>query len=493
MKRVQSVFALVLVFAMMFSVASCSKRGAIVQTTSEELLDSGSSAASGTAAGSGAAAVKTASGQKTGGTSGAAGTTGGNKYTGPKVTIKLIHWNQAGQVEQMVIDQVVSQFEKENPNIQVNAQIVNTDYEVKLNTMIASGTVPDVFLVPDGDFGTWVKTGVMLDIDSRVRSSKVLNLNDIYPSAWERYQWNGKTMGVGHFYALPKDIGPVCMYYNKDLFKKEGVAFPSATTAMTLPQALAMWQKLSKDTDGDGKIDVYGITRMWWEGVVLSSGGQILSGDHKSFVMGSDQKSISAIQYIADLINKYHVAPDGTTLGSMNEDTMFASGRAACIENLRASVTSYRQYGFNWDVCPVPAGTVNPGENSWSGSVGYAVYSKSQHPDAAYKLVEYFASPEGQNIMVKLGFNVPLYKSQASSPDYLQSGKEPANAAAFTKAAATQPAGLWQLLPNRSWYDMLDQDLDQVWEGKEDAKTCLQSITPSINAAIRNGNSYLFQ
>ena len=92
-----------------------------------------------------------------------------------------------------------------------------------------------------------------------------IDLKDMWASALGRYQYDGKVLAKGDQYALPKDIGPSVLYYNKDLFKKAGVEFPSSEKPMTFEELLALSQKLTKK-DTAGKITQYGIGPLWWEG-----------------------------------------------------------------------------------------------------------------------------------------------------------------------------------------------------------------------------------
>ena len=59
--------------------------------------------------------------------------------------------------------------------------------------------------------------------------------------------------------------------------------------------------------------------------ISLLNGGDFLSKDNKEFVMNS-KEGIEAMQYCADLINKYKVSPDGKSTTAMSADQMFNTG-----------------------------------------------------------------------------------------------------------------------------------------------------------------------
>ncbi|MGI6383890.1 MAG: hypothetical protein ACOX1G_01305 [bacterium] len=69
------------------------------------------------------------------------------------------------------------------------------------------------------------------------------------------------------------------------------------------------------DTNGDGRIDQYGvsITPGWWAADIAwiwANGGQVFSSD-LSKCMVDNAKAREAIQFMVDLTNKYKVTPKG--------------------------------------------------------------------------------------------------------------------------------------------------------------------------------------
>jgi multiple sugar transport system substrate-binding protein len=402
------------------------------------------------------------------------------------VTIKFSGWG--GPEEKDVFTKLLKDFEAKNPDVKVEYIHIPADYTGKMNTVLAGGNAPDVFYVPDGDFGRWVKSGLLLNIQEYVKSSN-LDIGDIWETALGRYKYDGTLVGTGDLYALPKDIGPTVVYYNKELFDAANVPYPSAETPMTWEELVAVGKKLTKDTNGDGKPDQYGIGPIWWEGFVWANGGKILSDDRTEFVMNS-KEAAEAMQFAADLRNVHKIAPDSRALQAMNDGQMFETGRMAMQIQGRWMTPAYRKLKFDWDVAPIPAG----GEwNGWSGSVGFSIYKNSKNPDAAYKLVEYLAGPEGQKLQSELGFAIPNFKSMANTDVFLQPGQRPEHAEVFIKAAEAQSPGPWTYVPNNKWFDILNQNLGQLWDGKKTAEQLFNELKPEIDKALKEGNPQLFK
>ncbi|AEI43853.1 ABC transporter substrate-binding protein [Paenibacillus mucilaginosus] len=414
---------------------------------------------------------------------------GGAASGSGKVEISVSSWGAPD--ERKVFEAVLQDFEKANPNIKVKFQHIPSDYSVKLNTMIAGGKAPDVIFTTDGDFPRWVKQGAFLNIDEMVKASGKLDLNDMWETGLNRYRYDGKVPGKGSLYALPKDIGPSVMYYNKDLFDKYKVPYPSADKPMSWEDALAMWKKLTIDENGDGKTDIYGSGPSWWEGFVWSNNGDVLSKDRKEFTLNKPEGA-KAMQFAYDLINAHKVVPDARALQSMNDGQMFEAGKLATITGGRWQVPTYRKLKFNWDVAPIPSAT-GSWVNGWSGSVGLGVNAKTKFPNESYKLVEWFAGKEGQTKMTELGFSIPNFKSMSNTDVFLQPGQKPEHASVFIKAAENQQAGPWTYLPNPKWSDTFNQKLAEFWVGTEPAQAFLDKMKPIIDKEIQEGNPEVFK
>lgn len=400
------------------------------------------------------------------------------------VTIKFSGWGDPSEKE--VFTKLIKGFEEKNPDIKVNYVHIPDDYVGKMNTILAGGDAPDVFYVPDGDFGRWVSQGLLLPIDDLLKAHN-FDSSDMWESALVRYRYDGAVTGKGKLYALPKDVGPTVLYYNKDIFKKMNVPFPSADTPMTFEQLLDTAKKLT--VTNNGKVDQYGMGPIWWEGFVLGNGGKFLSDDRKEFLLNG-KEATDALQFAADLSNKYKVVPDSRALQAMNDGQMFQTGKLAMMIQGRWMVPEFRKLKFDWDVAPLPT---NGKWAGWSGSVGLGIYSKTKNAEAAYKLVEYLGGPEGQKEQSLMGFAIPSFKTMANSDVFLQPGQKPEHASVFIKAVQNEIPGPWTNLPNAKWWDMLGQNLGPMWEGKKSAADLMNEIKPKIDQAIKEGNPALFK
>lgn len=418
-----------------------------------------------------------------------------------KIHLTLAHWDNGGSTETDLVKVVCQKFMQKYPDIVVDVSIISS-YEQQFNNFMASKNIPDVFCVPDGNFGRWVQTGVMLDLQDYYDRSTIIDKEHISPSALVRYCWNGQTMGSGHLYCMPKDITPYVMYYNKDLFREYGVEFPSNDKIMDPYEALEMWKKFGYDRGtvstyktgskaGQLKIaddHVYGVAKLYPEGLIWSNGADYLSEDRKEVLIDSPE-FIEAFEYIQTCQMDYAVAPRAQLFSSTSEKTLFLNGDAACYIEGRSVTTDLREKAtFDWDIAPIPAFTANQQCNCWSGSVGYGVYINCEHKDEAFKLAEFFTSKEGQLIMAEAGFTAPLYSDERTIADFndIENGRKPSNTQEFIRAAKYQRSGLWQYLPSVRWKEQFDKDSGAMFEDDPSLRLTAEQFLTDEKGKILN-------
>lgn len=395
-------------------------------------------------------------------------------YSGEACTIDMVHWDGDGQsIEMSVLNTMLKGFNKRYPTIKVNLTILSS-YEEAYSMRLTGNDIADVFLMPDGDVMSWTERGggQCEDLGPYVEASSLVNIGEMYESAVNRYRYDFTTSTcggtTGTLIALPKDIGPTVMYYNKSAFKKAGIAYPSNTDIMTIDKAFEMWKKL-KQVDGE-TVTMYGVGGLSVEGLVWSAGGDFLNEDRTAFPTDIDtyaglKKGYEQMQksYVDE---EYAVQPPASWTNSSDASKLFSNQMIACYIGLKSKVASFRKLDFDWDVCPVPANTTSPKTNGWSGSVGYSLYKGSEHKQAAWKLIEYIASKEGQELLSATGFQIPVYPSLAEQEDYIEreSNNKPSNFKCFLDAAADQPIGLWSYHKNQLWKtEAYDKDVEKVY------------------------------
>src|SRR6266545_6336439 len=138
-------------------------------------------------------------------------------------------------------------FKKVAPNVEVVHDIfaaANADdsYTLKLYTLFAAGTPPDIWGFGQNYFGFWAR-GMVADITQRSNRDKV-NLDQFLPGLADKFKIKGK------HYGLPQltTFGTL-LFYNKNLFDEAGLKYPTVDwedKTWNFDKLLEYAQKLTK-------------------------------------------------------------------------------------------------------------------------------------------------------------------------------------------------------------------------------------------------------
>lgn len=172
--------------------------------------------------------------------------------------------------------------------------------------------------------------------------------DDIFPRV--KAVIDGKTVG------LTDSCNPQVLMYRKDLFDKYNVKVPT-----TWPEIEAAAKKLTLDTDGDGKTDIYGwIARMNKENTApfanfIYSNGATYLDKNRQPVFNSPE-FVEGIKFYGKLMRKYG-PPGAATIGWKEAIGAFAQGKAAMIVDISIFALLVVE---------------NPKRSKVAGKVGYA-------------------------------------------------------------------------------------------------------------------------
>ncbi|MBD3411138.1 MAG: extracellular solute-binding protein [Ignavibacteriales bacterium] len=247
-----------------------------------------------------------------------------------KIKLTVVNW--AGIHEVPLTQQIVDEFMRRHPHIEVVFQPTpDAQYENKILTGLAAGEPPDVFLLDSKSIPSFNNKKVLLDLNPYVDSLGV-----------DTTQWFSRVTDIAReddaLYSFPKGFTPLMVYYNKKLFDKEGVPYP--TNDWTRDDYLRISRRLTKDLDGDGETDQYGtnFTNYFfnWIPWVWSAGGDVIGPDEKK-ASGylNTETNRKTFQYLIDLRKKYDVAPD---VGSWSQSGKTGIVRALFLNNKMAMI-----------------------------------------------------------------------------------------------------------------------------------------------------------
>lgn len=394
-------------------------------------------------------------------------------------TVRFTSWGN--DVEEANLRALIAEFEKRHPDIKVEIEITPWARMFdKLMISSAGGRPPDVTRISSEWFPPIAAKGLLEPLEPYVKRDNY-DLDDFYPEAIEAW---GKYNGV--LYEIPTDIDIYAMYYNKDMFDKYKLPYPDWD--WDWDNLVEVGRKLTRDLDGDGRLDQWGCAPdMWWEDYVHANGGTILSPDNKECTLDRPA-AYKGLQFMADLVHKYKIAPTPEDAQSLGMSKLFTSGKIAMnISGSWAAELIYKNEikDFTYDVGPIPAGP--KGRASFFGGAAYAILSRSKHKEEAWELVKWMTGKEYQTSAAVRSQIIPSRRSVAESEAYLKLKSPPANRKVFLDMI---PYG--RRIPgvpcSPEMYSIIVNELDKVRLGKESAKTACQNIKVVVDELLRHSD-----
>lgn len=279
-----------------------------------------------------------------------------------------------------IIDETIEEFEKKYPNVEIqyDSGILKDDYSEYISQKALNGELPDVFMVLPEDFNTFSSVGLLKDLDFLMEGDTGFDKKDFYAGSYDAGEFNGSQ------YALPYESVPTLMFVNKTLLEREGIQIPE--NQWTWEDFYDICQKVTKDTDGDGRIDQFGVYDYDWKDAVYSNGGRIFnqSGTECNITAESVENAILFTRRVREL--------SGYQNPTSND---FDTGKIAFRPMKFSEFRTYKPYpwkinkyfDFQWDCIRLPQGPDGKNETSMDHLL-MGISSDTKHDQMAWEFLK---------------------------------------------------------------------------------------------------------
>lgn len=376
-------------------------------------------------------------------------------------------WNFA---DSKPLQQLKAGFEAKNPDYELVFEQIPTKYADKVLAVVAGGgdQVPDVMMLAMDRIPQFAKAGAIQPLDSLMSEDYKKSL---YPVVFEAVKFDGKV------YAAPRDITSFVMFCNKKLFDEANVPLPQ--DGWTWEDFLNTAKKLTKFEGGNAVqwgyyFPKYHDTVFTW---LIQNGAAYTTPDGKEGTL-SKPEGKAALKFLQDLILKHKVCPTETEAKQFGTDSSaaFIAGKVAMqIGGLSMSV-ALDNNNIDYVMVPLPKGKKQASTafvNAWTIPKG------AKNPEASWKVIEYFSSKEGQQIVLDTKMGLPASKDVDVS-GFLQS--RPDNKALVDALAYSIP---FQTFENSAkYYDLVKNNLDLVWLGEKSVDAATEEIDKNAKAVL---------
>ena len=201
------------------------------------------------------------------------------------------NWDVANANSYVIIDKAIKRFEEKHKNVKIHyySGILKDDYSEWFSKQVLLGKTPDVFMILSNDFNQFASLGILKNLDELIAKDESFDKNKYFQTALLSGEYHGIQ------YALPYETVPTLMFVNKTLLEKEGISVPSSD--WTWDDLYDICRKVTKDINGDGIIDQFGIYNYDWLDAARTNGA-VLFDENEMKIHLSNEKVVEAVKFI---------------------------------------------------------------------------------------------------------------------------------------------------------------------------------------------------
>lgn len=347
----------------------------------------------------------------------------------------LTIWSWGADMEKTQREEAVKVFQKAHPELKVEHVVLPTAdsvWDQKSAAAFAAGNAGDVMQMSPDYFG--LMTRYYEDLNPYVRRDGI-NLEEAITEG----MLDGYYRPDGKLEAMPLLANCFVYAYNKDLFDKAGVPYPTDDWT---------WQDLAnmapKFVSGEGVNHVYFLVNHWVNPnfAIISMGGIPYTEDFKSVLMDSPEVA-AGLDLFGQLV-KTGALPDDVAAQTLPKEQLFVSGKAAVFPAGGfeiATLTEEIGNSFQWGVVLPPKAPSGKNTNI-TYATGYAMNAAAKNKDAAWLFLKEvsYANDDMARQTMKVGMpaNKKIAEGEYSRIQYgpLANGK-------YVQGLATSRLNIW--------------------------------------------------
>ncbi|MFD2208093.1 ABC transporter substrate-binding protein [Kiloniella antarctica] len=286
-----------------------------------------------------------------------------------------------------IVDGMIEDFEKQNPDINVNAIYAGNynDARIKALAALKSGKPAQTSVMFSIDTYELIEQGAIVAFDDVVETKEEKEwLKSFYPALMENGQTQGKTWGI------PFQRSTIVMYYNKDAFRAAGLD-PEVPPA-TWDDLVTTGKKLTKDGQWGTMIPSTGYP-YWMFGALSMQNDQVLMNNEGNQTYFNAPATIEALEFWKDLGTKHGIMPKGTIeWGTLRQN--FLEGKTAMMWHSTGNLSAVKQNAkFDFGVAMLPA---QKRRGTPTGGGNFYIFEKTSAEErkATMKLIRFLTEPK---------------------------------------------------------------------------------------------------
>jgi multiple sugar transport system substrate-binding protein len=376
------------------------------------------------------------------------------------------------------IDHLINQFNQTHPSIHVQDVYCCTNDQIlqKLTVALQGGQEPDISYQYGTSMPQLSQVPQVVDL-THYTQDPAFGWSDFFPGVRGAATVGGKVLGI------PALTDNLAIVYNKALFNKAGVAYPTAdwtwddfraaAKALTNPAIKQYGWEFPADASED---TVWHYDAMLWE-----AGGDILNADNTQAAFDSPAglTALTALQQMAVTDKSVWLDQQNTGL----QEELFNSGKIGMMVTGPWDLSSFPAVNYGVQIMPeFPGGN----HQSISGPDMWVVFNKSDARVAAsVTFLHWLTDTQQQKYEDMYCGHLPTRSTTLALPGFIQAfGKKFKGNDVF----AANLANVQKARPVLQTYDAISQAMGQmvvaVMLGKKDPKSALDETANTVNGIL---------
>ncbi|REJ20347.1 MAG: ABC transporter substrate-binding protein [Paenibacillaceae bacterium] len=423
---------------------------------------------------------------------------GNREQGGEPVTLKVLYWD-----EQSFNSEYGMLYYALNPNVEF--EVVSTsklqaseiqsseEYEKKFEQFIQDEK-PDILMLNQDQYEKFAADGRLVSLESYLTRDK-LDLEGFIPGLVDLM----REKGGGELYGLTPHFYSQAIYYNKDLFDRYNISYP--TDQMSWEEVLNLAGRFP--TDGSDEDRIYGLslgysTELFQLGLAIgtTSGLRVVNPADKRISIDSESWVNAFETALRAIRSDTLYNNENTSFSGSYEDYLlqnpFVSGKVAMaidglylMQRIREAANIIPdKIVKNWDLVTIPVDPANPDyTNDFSFSNIFAIHAESPNRDAAWEFIRYIHSDDYARVKSK------AYTGQLPVRTKYIQDEEGRNMAAFyaLKPSNNNLYAGFEDLPQdffMQYYTIGTEEMKAVVDNQKTVAEALASMQTRLQAAL---------
>ncbi|WP_405872267.1 MULTISPECIES: ABC transporter substrate-binding protein [unclassified Streptomyces] len=396
------------------------------------------------------------------------GGSGGGSSSDAK-TLRLWHYEGPDSAMGVAWKEAIKEFEASHPGVKVKLEQKGFEQIQKTAPMVLnSSDAPDLMEYNKGNAtaGLLSKQGLLTDLSAEVTRRGWDKKLSAGVATTSRYDTDG-VMGSGKWYGVPNYAEYTMAYYNKDLFKKYGIAEPKTFDELTG----AMNAFVKKGVTPLASAGAEYPAQQYLYQLALSKADRSWVDKYELYKGKTDFHDAAwtyAADTFADWVKKGYISKKTTSAKAEDAGVSFIQGKAPILFSGSWWYGRFQtEAKFDWDSALWPGSdlTLGSGGNLW------VVPKNAKNKDLAYDFIDITMSKKIQNLLGNNG-GVPV----AADTSAITDPKSKELISHFNTLSERDGLAFYPDWPVTGFYDVLVSETQKLMTGSEKPDDYLSAL-----------------